>query len=133
MVLPDGTEVVAVSFDPTAPYDRDTEPDFGLYLDPRWQPPWAHEHVSWPDYGVPDDPESLRVALEALLTRARSGQRVEVGCLGGHGRTGTVLAYLAVLTGVSPAVAVTWVREQYCELAAETDEQTVFVADLTAR
>lgn len=132
VALPDDTEVIAVSFDPAAPYDRATKPDFGLYLDPRWQPPWAHEHVVWPDYGLPDDPEALGVTLRALLERARAGERVEVGCLGGHGRTGTLLAYLAVLTGVAPAGAVAWVREHYCALAAETDDQEAFVAALLA-
>lgn len=130
VVLPDGTSVTAVSFDPADPYGRDVLPDAGLYLDRRWQPPWEHEHVSWPDYGVPDDPEALHTTLLALLGRARGGEVIEVGCLGGHGRTGTVLAYLAVLTGVPPADAVAWVRESYCPLAAETEAQMAFVAAL---
>ena len=36
VVLPDGTEVTAVSFDARDPYARDQVPDFGLYLDPQW-------------------------------------------------------------------------------------------------
>ena len=42
--------------------------------------------------------------------RARRGELVEIGCLGGSGRTGTVLACMAVLAGVPPAEAVDWVR-----------------------
>jgi len=38
--LPDGTELIAVSFDSIDPYTRDHSPDYGLYLDPVWQPPW---------------------------------------------------------------------------------------------
>jgi protein-tyrosine phosphatase len=102
-------------------------PSFGLYLDDHWAPPWQHTHRQWPDYGVPD-PIELRYALEDLLGRARRGERVEVGCLGGHGRTGTALACLAVLTGTPPAEAVAWVRTAYCHKAVETDEQRAFVA-----
>ena len=66
-------------------------------------------------------------SLERLLARARSGDLVEVGCLGGHGRTGTALACLAVLTGAPPDGAVDWVRANYCPDAVETAEQRAFV------
>jgi hypothetical protein len=33
VVLPDGTTLMAASFDPEDPYSRDPEPDYGLYLD----------------------------------------------------------------------------------------------------
>ena len=96
--LPDGTTVVGVSFDPT--YERtETTPAFGLYLDERWSPPWPHAHVDWPDFGLPADLPALLVSLRELLERARGGEEVEIGCLGGHGRTGTAMACLAVLTG----------------------------------
>ena len=52
-----------------------------------------------------------RGRLADLLDRARHGQRVELGCLGGHGRTGTALAWLAVLAGELPDRAVSWVRK----------------------
>ena len=131
--LPGGAHVTAISFHEPAPYERDANPDFGLYLDNRWQPPWSHSHLDWPDFGVPADPEDLRVALEDLLRRARDGQRVEMGCLGAHGRTGTALACLAVLTGVHPDQAVTWVRSNYCEKAVETPEQADFVTRFAPR
>jgi len=56
----------------------------------------------------------------------------EIGCLGGHGRTGTALACLAVLAGHSPADAVAWVRTHYCDHAVETDDQAAFVLTVTA-
>lgn len=130
--LPDGTKVTAVSFDETAPYKRESVPDFGLYLDHRWNPPWAHLHVAWPDYGVPADESALRTALEDLLNRARTGQQVELGCLGAHGRTGTALACAAVLAGIAPDEAVGWVRSTYCEKAVETSEQAEFVSTFGA-
>jgi hypothetical protein len=126
--LPDDTCVTAVSFDETAPYERVTPPDFGLYLDERWQPPWPHEHVAWPDFGVPSDRAALRTSLNDLLARARAGEQVEIGCLGAHGRTGTALACLAVLTGAEADHAVAWVRSNYCEKAVETDQQADFVS-----
>jgi hypothetical protein len=133
VVLPDGTAVTAVSFDPMAPYDREPghRPDHGLYLDARWQPPWDHQLLDWPDFGVPADPADLVAALRALLDRARGGERVEIGCLGGHGRTGTALACLAVLAGHPPGDAVAWVRTNYCAKAVETPDQEALVASLT--
>jgi hypothetical protein len=130
VVLPDSTELTAVSFGSVDPYARDVPPDFGLYLDERWRPPWPHEYLDWPDFGVPDDPVLVVAALESLLDRARAGQRVEIGCYGGHGRTGTALACLAILCGQAPGEAVGWVRAGYCERAVETDEQEAFARNL---
>ena len=69
--------------------------------------------------------------LVAGVTPGRSGQDVEVGCLGGHGRTGTALACLAVLTGHPSRDAVAWVRSSYCAKAVETQGQEAFVAALS--
>lgn len=125
----DGTTVVGVTYVADDPYARDDAPSFGLYLDERWRPPWTHSHVDWPDFGVPDDLVALRMALLNVLERARNGQSVEIGCLGGHGRTGTALACLAVATGTRSEDAVSWVRTNYCEKAVETDQQRALVKD----
>ena len=82
---------------------------------------------TWPDFGVPDDAARVVVALRSLLDRARAQDRVEVGCLGGHGRTGTALACLAILCGHPPDEAIAWTRANYCADAIETAEQGVFV------
>lgn len=131
VVLPDGTGVTAVSFGGPNPYAREQPPDFGLYLDRRWQPPWACEYLDWPDFGVPEEPSRVVAVLRSLLERAQAGERVEVGCLGGHGRTGTALAVLAVLCGHPASEAVTWVRANYCSAAVETTEQEMFVSGLS--
>ncbi|HTT89958.1 MAG TPA: hypothetical protein VMF65_10430 [Acidimicrobiales bacterium] len=123
VMLPDGTEVNAASFGARDPYTRERPPDFGLYFDPKWQPPWPYETYAWPDFGVPSDVVSLFSSLDSLLGRARRGERVELGCLGGHGRTGTALACLAILAGCPRADAVGWVRANYCSHAVETAEQ----------
>jgi protein-tyrosine phosphatase len=128
--LPDGTEVTAVSFDAADPYVREHPPDYGLYLDDKWQPPWTHDHLDWPDFGVPDDATQVVASLRFVLERAGAGERVELGCLGGHGRTGTALACLAILTGHPRGEAVGWVRSNYCADAVETAEQELFVVEL---
>lgn len=109
---------------------RDDDPgrDFGLYCDERWAPTWPAEVIDWPDFGVPRDREAAAAQIRAAFSRARAGERVEVGCAGALGRTGTVLASMAVLAGVPAAHAVQWVREHYDARAVETDEQEQWVA-----
>ena len=128
----DGTTVMGVRFLGDDPYVRDDTPDFGLYLDENWAPPWPYEFFDWPDFGVPDDLDALRRVLTDLLDRARKGDRVEVGCFGGHGRTGTALACLAVLTGTPANDALAWVRTNYCYKAVETDVQEQLAATFSS-
>ncbi len=85
--------------------------------------------MAWPDFGTPDDAKRLEAALTSLLDRAHAGQRVELGCLGGHGRTGTALACLAVMTGSPRDEAVAWVRATYCDRAIESVSQETFIAN----
>ena len=80
---------------------------------------------------MPADSAAFVASLRSLLARARQGEVVELGCLGGHGRTGTALACLAVLAGTSPPAAVAWVRSAYCSQAVETPDQEAFVASLS--
>lgn len=121
VTMPDGTIIGGAAF-PVRGYERDEQPDFGLYLDPLWKPPWPHAYIVWPDFGIPDSRSEFRSAIEDLHQRAMRGQSVEVGCLGGHGRTGTALACIAVLAGLEED-PVRWLRARYCHLAIETDEQ----------
>ncbi len=125
VIFPDGTRVRASSLS-----DRDEHPserDFGLYMDPRWNPTWPAEIIDWPDFGLPPDGARAAAQIRAAFSRARGGQWVEIGCLGGLGRTGTVLACMAVLAGVDPPDAVAWVRENYRSAAVETPEQERWV------
>jgi protein-tyrosine phosphatase len=124
-VFPDGQTITPVALG--SDYDREVVPVLGLYLDHRWNPPWPHAKIYWPDFGIPADREELRRVLLQLLDLAKVGEPVELGCFGGHGGTGTALACLAVLTGVAPDDAGVWVRTNYCPEAVETDEQKAFV------
>jgi hypothetical protein len=103
--------------------DAGTTADFTLVLCRGPVPSWQHRWIARPDFWVPTDRRDAVDALREALTRASSGERVEVGCRGGVGRTGTALAALAVLDGMTPADAVAWVRANYHRRAVETPWQ----------
>ncbi len=107
-------------------------PELGVYLlGRRPEPqPWESRWVRWPDFRLPADPAELRNALGQAWERA-AGERVELACGGGTGRTGTALACLVVLDGVPPGEAVAFVREHYRRRAVETPAQRRFVARFT--
>jgi hypothetical protein len=97
--------------------------EFALVLAPGPAPAWPHRHVRWPDFWVPLDRVDALDALREVRRRALAGERVEVTCRGGVGRTGTALAALAVLDGLPPREAVAWVRREYRPHAVETPWQ----------
>lgn len=125
VTFPDGTRVLASGW--LQRTGSDGVPDFGVYLDPSWQPTWSAVMLDWPDFGVPADPVVADREIRAAFARARSGERVEVACVGGHGRTGTVLACMAVLAGVPGDAAVEWVRANYCRRAVQEPAQQYWV------
>jgi hypothetical protein len=129
--LPDGTRVLASGW-----FDRgatDSLPDFGLYLDPMWEPTWPAAYLDWPDFGVPTDVAAADALILDTFERARGGEQVEVACIGGHGRTGTVLACLAALAGVPAAEAVEWVRARYCRRAVQEPSQQYWMERFAER
>ena len=100
-----------------------TPADFTLVLGKGPAPEWPHRRIGWPDFGVPADRADAVAAVRDARARAARGERVEVACRGGVGRTGTALAALAVLDGLEPAAAVHWVRAGYHPRAVETPWQ----------
>jgi protein-tyrosine phosphatase len=135
--MPDGDGVLALPSgrfvrgrglrgpDPDGP-----DPEFGLYVvaSEPFGVPWEFRWVEWPDYGLPSDPAAMRQSLVEAWERA-DRERIEVGCMGGRGRTGTALACIAVLDGVRADEAVEYVRRHYHPDAVETQEQHQFVAE----
>jgi protein-tyrosine phosphatase len=103
-------------------------PAFALYLFEDMPPstPWQARWVRWPDFGLPSDLADARNAFVAAWERA-AAERVEVACWGGNGRTGTALACIATLDGVSSEEAIAYVREHYRPTAIETAHQERFV------
>jgi hypothetical protein len=96
------------------------------------------ENLTWPwekkkgilfpihDGGVPrtDDADNL---INYLTEQILSGKKVHLGCIGGHGRTGLVLALLVkkILGDVN---AITYVRDFYCKKAVETQKQVEWLS-----
>lgn len=79
-----------------------------------------------PDMGVPSNVPQFKKMIEWLAVQIVSGKKVHIGCIGGHGRTGTVLAALVKeITGEKDAI--TYVRKNYCEKAVESEDQINFL------
>ena len=125
VTLPDGTVIRASSI--VDRREHDPTRSFGLYMDHQWRPSWPAEMIDWPDFELPVDPDKAAGQIEAAYARARQGELVEVGCVGGIGRTGTVLACMAVLAGMPASEAVAWVRGSYHSAAVETTAQADWV------
>lgn len=129
--LPDGTIVHC-----TAAKDASkitTPPGFGLYADSMWltYAKWRNEFISWPDGQIPRDKDVALVQIEDALKRAQKGEDIDLGCIGAHGRTGTILAimYLIVTKGKkTPEECMKFVWENYCEHAIETKIQEWYIS-----
>ena len=109
-------------------------PAFGLYLGSDrlrrrhgLEPAWPHSWIDWPDFLLPRDRRAAIDSIVALHERALAGSPVEVACGGGIGRTGTVIACLAVRAGVPSGEAVAWTRAHYHARAVETPWQRRWV------
>ena len=103
-------------------------PARGRYMLGRRPPPvaWDSRWLRWADFRRPADPVAAGRALREAWVRAGT-ERVEIACAGGRGRTGTALACLAVLDGLSGDQAIRFVRQHYAPGAVETPGQRGFV------
>ncbi|WP_328606376.1 protein tyrosine phosphatase [Amycolatopsis sp. NBC_00345] len=132
LVLPDGAELRGRGLGRPKPGGPD--PDYGLYLGSHRLRRkydgglgWDHDWIHWPDFLLPLDWAGARRRILGLHSRALAGEAVEVACYGGVGRTGTVLACLATVSGLTPDEAVAWVRENHHHRAVETAWQRRWV------
>lgn len=129
LIIP--TENGPVTVFPSSQHDRtykDSRPDYGLYLDRCWTPSGIGYFIDWKDYGLPVWWDAAARTIIETFNKAKEGYWVEIGCIGGHGRTGTVLAAMCVLGGMKPKKAIKYVRDAYCSHAIETDEQEWWVS-----
>jgi hypothetical protein len=101
--------------------------DFALLLADGPVPAWPHRSIRWPDFWIPMNRADALDALREAHRRAHAGERVEVTCLGGIGRTGTALAALAILDGLPSKQAVAWIRANYNHRAVETPWQRLWL------
>jgi len=122
-------------------YTKEPTPQLGIYLTHSWAstfayfigcgitPPkeegvlWPFVAADWPDMGVlPANEQSA--LLDFTIKNIKAGKRVEIACMGGHGRTGTLLAMLRVLLGkMEPKEAIESLRADYCNKVVEGSKQ----------
>lgn len=124
-MFPNGTVVRALGLGERR--EHDLSRTFGLYFDPAWRPSWEADLIDWVDFGVPKDFEQAAGQIRDAFRRAQSGERVEIGCIGGLGRTGTALACMAVLAGIPVGQSVAWVRHNYHPGAVNNRHQEQWV------
>jgi protein-tyrosine phosphatase len=104
--------------------------DQGHNKDSKAQP-WngGRQFIYFPinDMGAPSDAAEFKKMITWLAAQITAGRKAHVGCIGGHGRTGTLFAALVKeMTGNVNAIQ--YVREQYCEKAVESQSQVDFLA-----
>lgn len=106
-----------------------TLPTFAVQLAGRRppEPAWERVWIPWKDFWLPADPAAATRILRDAHARAAT-DRVEIGCGGGVGRTGTALAAICVLEGMSTDDAVEWVRAHYHPRAVEVPWQRRYLS-----
>lgn len=81
------------------------------------------------DMSVPENRGDFRRMIEWLAGQLADGKRVHVGCFGGHGRTGLLLAALVAVVMPDEKDPIGWVRERHCEKAVESQRQIDFLVE----
>lgn len=124
-------------------------PDFGVYLAQAWRTdlagsmtangctikrllnrsPYRAIFVDWVDGSVVSL-EVLDDLVEIILSKLRHSQKVDIGCMAAHGRTGTLLASLiASAEHMDGKAALKTMRERYCKYAVEYKAQEELIED----
>uniref|UniRef100_A0A6M3XC56 Putative dual specificity phosphatase catalytic domain n=1 Tax=viral metagenome TaxID=1070528 RepID=A0A6M3XC56_9ZZZZ len=123
------------------PNEERNTPGAGVYLDEDWARPYGGMTVSpgteW-DRIIPWYPaiyatwqdgsvfpiSNIELMIEFVVKHLEAGDSVEIGCQGGHGRTGTFIACLiANVEGLGAKDAIEAVRERHCKDCVETNSQ----------
>ncbi len=82
-----------------------------------------------PNGGVPADVINFVKLVDWIGQKLEAGKSIHVGCIGGHGRTGLVLAAVCVMMGVGENLdPIGFLRSAYCPKAVETAAQVEFLA-----
>jgi hypothetical protein len=135
--LPDGTWIRGRGLGNPAP--EGPLPTYGLYLGSAKMRrkydanlTWQHDWIEWPDFRLPKDRDTAIEHIRQLHEHAKT-ETAEVACGAGIGRTGTVIACLAVLSGIPAEQAVEWTRTNHHRRAVETPGQRNWVSNFPAR
>ena len=136
-----GEHKVTVSAYSDRPKVKDAKlPDLGVYLAMGWQdemsPIWGagiktpHReggfptvYCRWPDFGIVHV-SVVEWLINAIISNMEKGYKIDIGCQGAHGRTGTLLACLiAKVEGLCADDAIKAVHNRHCSKAVETNSQ----------
>ena len=80
-------------------------------------------YIHWPDYGI-INLDRLRRLVGVVRSNWTAKRTIEIGCVGAHGRTGTLLAALLIrVEKMKAADAIKEIRKRYCDNAIETISQ----------
>tara|TARA_Y100000310_G_C20656716_1_gene802341 strand:- start:1311 stop:2063 length:753 start_codon:yes stop_codon:yes gene_type:complete len=111
-------------------------PDAGVYLASNWfkgaaastdgfdlgTASWPSLFIDWPDMGAISI-DLLEPCIEWAKARLEKKERLEIACVGGHGRTGTYAVALMISMGMDTLEAFNLIRDKYCSKAVESREQ----------
>jgi hypothetical protein len=105
----------------------------GIFKD-EMSPPCALIDIDWEDGGIP---YGLSKAWWEAFSKSVMMVEGDIAlcCIGGHGRTGTLLALMLHFgeLGLDHACPVEYMREHYCDSAMETDAQAKYIERMTGR
>ncbi len=112
------------------PFDAFAPPAIGVCLEQRSvKADQAAIRIAIADF-APPTPEQFVAGLADILRALRDAPQASlyIGCRAGIGRTGTFMAGLAKLAGITEPIA--WLRARYHPEAVETAAQAQAIADL---
>jgi len=109
------------------PYDAyPGQPSFGVCVrTEQTQGRVMDVHLSIEDFSVPRYEDEVLEALEETIRAGLAGRQIYIGCMGGWGRTGLLMALLVKALGVEEPV--NFIRQHYTPRAVETQEQQFYV------
>jgi hypothetical protein len=95
--------------------------------------PWDEKVIHEIRYGIddmhaPKNIKRFKKMITWLCNQLQEGKTIHVGCIGGHGRTGTVLSAI-VAESLGKKKAIQYVRKHYCPKAVESTEQVKFLME----
>lgn len=98
------------------------------------------EHIclDWPDFSIPSLSKEFYINLSKILVRKGKGRfrregdyRVLIHCMGGHGRTGTLLSILSYFILDRKEDLIKLIREEYCYKVVESLSQISYIEEIT--
>lgn len=79
------------------------------------------------DMCAPKDAKQFRKMIDWCAGQLDDGKKIHIGCIGGHGRTGTFLAALVSLYEDLTDDPIAYVRKEHCKKAVESKSQIKFL------